>query len=77
MSHSALFRKSRAVYGEGIAQGRTSEWSDVMPGGERPFDFTTTKKNRHRVRPLQYVNVTTEGGWGWGVGEIRQFAVKY
>ena len=31
---------------------RTSEWLEVEPGEEKPFDFSSKGKMRHRVRKL-------------------------
>ena len=53
MSASALYQKTkRGGSGMGVADelGRTSEWMKVAPGGEKPFDFNTKGKIRHRVR---------------------------
>jgi len=45
-----MMSKSRMAYGE-AAVSRMLEWYEVSPGEEQPFDFTTRKKNRHRVSP--------------------------
>ena len=53
MSASALYQKTKhSGSGMGVADelGRTSEWMKVAPGGEKPFDFNTKGKIRHRVR---------------------------
>ena len=53
MSASALYQKTKhSGSGMGVADelGRTSEWMVVAPGGEKPFDFNTKGKIRHRVR---------------------------
>ena len=52
MSASALYQKAKqGGSGMGVADelGRTSEWMTVSPGGEKPFDFNTKNKLRHRV----------------------------
>ena len=53
VSPSALYQKTKqGGSGMGVADelGRTSEWMNVAPGGEKPFDFNTKGKLRHRVR---------------------------
>ena len=53
MSASALYQKTKhSGSGMGVADelGRTSDWMKVSPGGEKPFDFNTKGKIRHRVR---------------------------
>ena len=55
MSASALYQKTKqGGSGMGVADelGKTSEWMIVSPGGEKPFDFNTKGKIRHRVRTM-------------------------
>ena len=52
--------------GGGSLIARTSEWMDVLPGNEQPFDFSTKGKMRHRVRSSK-----THGGEGEGRGRER------
>lgn len=33
----------------GSGSGKMSEWKEVPPGGEAPFEFTSGEKLRHRV----------------------------
>ena len=51
VSPNALYQKTKTgIVGGGGVVGRSSEWMDVESGGERPFDFSTRGKMRHRVR---------------------------
>ena len=53
---SALYEKTRVSGRHGSVSGvtsevcRTSEWMEVPVGGEKPFDFSSKGKKRHRVR---------------------------
>ena len=70
VSASALYQKTKqGGSGVGVADelGRTSEWMDVAPDGEKPFDFNTQGKLRHWVRrratllfklPVCYIRIT-------------------
>ncbi len=53
MSPSALYEKTRVggrgPVGGGVSREQSSEWMEVPIGGERPFDFSTKGKMRHRV----------------------------
>ena len=52
VSPLALYQKTRGggkVGGVVSELGKTSEWMEVPPGGEKPFDFITKRKLRHRV----------------------------
>ena len=50
---SALYEKTKGVSkAGGVVSERTSEWMEVEPGEEKPFDFSSKGKMRHRVRKL-------------------------
>ena len=47
---SALYEKTKGVSKAGsVVSERTSEWMEVEPGEEKPFDFSSKGKMRHRV----------------------------
>ena len=47
---SALYEKTKGVSkAGGVVSERTSEWMEVEPGEEKPFDFSSKGKMRHRV----------------------------
>lgn len=39
----------------GSGSGRMSEWKEVSPGGEAPFEFTAGEKMRHRVSFMLWI----------------------
>ena len=50
---SALYEKTKGVSkAGGVVSERTSEWMEVEPGEEKPFDFSSKGKMRHRVGKL-------------------------
>ena len=50
---SALYEKTKGVSkAGGVVSERTSEWMEVEPGEEKPFDFSSKGKMRHRARKL-------------------------
>ena len=50
---SALYEKTKGVSkAGGVVSERTSEWMEVEPREEKPFDFSSKGKMRHRVGKL-------------------------
>lgn len=47
--------------------GQSSQWMDVFPGAEQPFDFSTQGKMRHRVSWEGLFGVCGYGGCGYVV----------
>ena len=49
ITSSGLTLAGQASSGQ-VVSGKMSEWKEVMPGEEVPFEFSSREKLRHRVR---------------------------
>lgn len=49
VSPSSLYEEGKGGGSGGDVVGKTSEWMEVEPGGEKPFDFSSKGKMRHRA----------------------------